>query len=175
MTSETTGNSVNTALPQSAYMKNLSTETVDAQVVQMHQSGASMVNAASVEAVDSFLGDVATQSAVIHGGMTGFIKTDHVTSEQGFTGVMAANDAQIKGIVGVTMAQSVRVTNSNAGLVVAREVHGGKMHTVFLLTTRMDAPVETVVEPRSIALFGAAAGLTFGLVYSLFRWLRSKS
>jgi hypothetical protein len=175
MDSETTGKPVNKGLPQSAYMKNLSADTVDAQVVQMHQSGASKVTANSIEAADSFLGEVNTQSADIHRGLTGFIKADRVMAEHGFTGVLATNESQINGTAGITIAQSVRITESNAGLVMAREVHGGKMHTVFLITTRMDAPVETVVEPRSIALFGAAAGLTFGLVYGLFRWLRSKS
>ena len=68
-------------------------------------------------------------------------------------------------VVGVAVAQSVRMHESRSGIIVAREVHGAKVKTVFLIANRMDAPVETVVEPRSIALFGAAAGLMFGLVY----------
>ncbi len=155
-------------------MKNLSADTVDAQVVQMHQSGAAKVQADSVEATDSFLGEINSQTASIHRGVTGYIKTDQVTSNQGFTGVISSNEAIINGSCGVTIAQSVRMHESRSGLIIAREVHGAKVHTVFLISSRMDAPVETVVEPRSIALFGAAAGLAFGVVYGLFRWLRSR-
>jgi hypothetical protein len=90
----------------------------------------------------------------------------------GFTGVLTSNDAVVNGSVGVTVAQSVRMHESRSGVIVAREVHGAKIKTVFLLANRLDAPVETVVEPRSIALFGAAAGLMFGLVYGMFRWMR---
>jgi hypothetical protein len=171
-----TGKSVRKpAIQQSAYMKNLSAETVDAQIVQMHQSGAAKVQADLIEATDSFLGEINTQTANIHRGITGYIKTNKMTSDQGFTGVVSTNDAVINGTVGVTAAQSVRMRESRSGIILAREVHGSKVHTVFLISSRMDAPVETVVEPRSIALFGAAAGLAFGMVYGLFRWLRSKS
>lgn len=175
MSQESASGSMNKGMLQSAYLKNLSTENVDAQVVQMHQSGASRVKADSVEAADSFLGDVNTQTVTIHRGLAGYINTNQAEIDQGFTGAVITNDATIKGVAGIVAGQSIRVTESRAGLVMAREVHGGKMRTVFLLTTRMDAPVETVVDPRSIALFGAAAGLTFGVVYGLFRWLRSKS
>lgn len=174
MNPEISNESKKSPIQESAYMKNLSAESVDAQVVQMHQSGAAKVQAESVEATDSFLGEINAQTVDIHRGVTGYIKTDQVTADQGFTGVLSTNEAVIKGTVGVTAAQSVRMHESRAGVLIAREVHGAKIHTVFLIATRMDAPVETVVEPRSIALFGAVAGLTFGVVYGLFRWLRSK-
>lgn len=162
------------SMQQSAYMRNLSSESVDAQVVQMHQSGASRVQADLIEATDSFLGEVNTQASNIHRGVTGVIRTNKLTADQGFSGVVTTHDAVINGSVGVTVAQSIRMRESRSGIILAREVHGSKVHTVFLISSRMDAPVETVVEPRSIALFGAAAGLTFAMVYSLFRWLRSK-
>lgn len=158
---------------QETNLKNLSADSIDAQVVQMHQSGASRVQANSVEAVDSFLGEIHTQSASLHQGITAYMQSDQVAVDRGFTGVLSTNDAVVNGTVGVTVAQSVRMNESRSGILVAREVHGAKMHTVFLITGRMDAPVETVVEPRSIALFGAAAGLVFGIVYGIFRWLRS--
>jgi hypothetical protein len=161
-------------LPKSTLMKNLSSESVDAQVVQMNQSGASKVNADSVEAIDSFLGEIHNQTTTINRGVAGYIRAEHATVNHGFTGVISTNDSVANGTVGITAAQSVRLNGSRSGIIVAREVHGAKIHTVFLIANRMDAPVETVVEPRSIALFGAAAGLTFGLVYGLFRWLRSK-
>jgi hypothetical protein len=174
MSPETGNVSKKVPVQQSAYMKNLSAETVDAQIVQMHQSGASKVQADSIEATDSFLGEIKTQTVNIHRGVTGYIKTEQVTADQGFTGVISTNDAIINGTVGVAAAQSVRMHESRSGIIIAREVHGAKIQTVFLIASRMDAPVETVVDPKSIALFGAAAGLTFGVVYGLFRWLRSK-
>ncbi|NMB53619.1 MAG: hypothetical protein GYA15_02865 [Leptolinea sp.] len=175
MSSETGKESKIVPMQPPAQMKNLSAETVDAGIVQMHQSGASKVQADSVEALDSFLGEVHSQNVTLHRGVTAYIKTDQITADQGFSGVISTNDAVINGTVGVTAAQSVRMQGSRSGVILAREVHGAKVHTVFLIANRMDAPVETVVEPRSIALFGAAAGLTFGMVYGIIRWLRSRS
>jgi hypothetical protein len=43
MNPDTGSDAKKSQIPQSAYMKNLSSESVDAQVVQMQQSGASRV------------------------------------------------------------------------------------------------------------------------------------
>lgn len=161
--------------PQSAYMKNLSSDSVDAQVVEMHQSGASKVTAESVKAIDSFLGETNCQTAGINKGLCGYIHTDQVAVDHGFTGILSTGEAVMNGPVGITAARSVRMNGSRSGIIMAREVHGAKVKTVFLLANRLDAPVETVVDTRSIALFGAAAGLTFSILYGFFRWLRSKS
>ncbi len=159
---------------QSAYMQNLSSDSIDAQVVEMHQSGAARIDAESISAEDSFLGETNCQTASINRGISGFVRTDQAAIEHGFTGVLSTDEAVINGSVGITAAQSVRMNASRSGIIVAREVHGAKVKTVFLLTTRMDAPVETVVDTRSIALFGAAAGLTFSFIYGLFHWLQSR-
>jgi hypothetical protein len=153
-------------------LKNESVDSVNAQSVLMRQSGASAVKGQSINAVDSFLGESNSQSLEITRGIAGFVRGDHVNVENGFTGVITGDEIINNSVVGVTVGQSIRMNGSSSGIVIAREVHGAKIKTVFLIASRLDAPVETVVEPRSIVLFGAAAGLVFGLIYGMFRWLR---
>jgi hypothetical protein len=72
------------------------------------------------------------------------------------------------------IGQAVALEESRAGLVVSRQVHGGRLSTVVLIAGKVNAPVETIVDSRSIALFGIAMGITFGLVTAIFKLLRPR-
>ena len=70
------------------------------------------------------------------------------------------------------IGQSVTLNDHRTGLVVTREVNGGHIQSVIFLAGTSNAPVETIVDQRSVALFGIATGVAMGLVLSLFRFLK---
>jgi hypothetical protein len=78
----------------------------------------------------------------------------------------------VNGNVAVMIGQKVILNNHRTGLVITNNVHGGPIRSIFFLAGKSDAPVETIVDQRSVALFGLASGVAMGLVLGLFRLLK---
>jgi hypothetical protein len=147
-------------------------ESVQADVVQLNQSSANQVNADSVNAHDSGVQQVNGQSVTVNDCGVGVIHATSVNVKDSGIGICSANEATINSNVGVMIGQSVTLSNHRTGLVLTREVHGGPIHSIFFLAGRSEAPVETIVDQRSVALFGLATGIAIGLVIGIFRLLK---
>lgn len=88
------------------------------------------------------------------------------------TGIMLASvqhfDASTTGI-GSLFADTVHLHESQAGLVVGRQVTGEAIRTKILLASKVEGQVETLIDTPRTLLFGISAGVATGLVLTLFR------
>jgi len=64
------------------------------------------------------------------------------------------------------------MAESQAGAIIAREVHGGFVQTTILLASKVDGPVESVLDTPRAMLAGLTAGVAIGLVMFVGKLLR---
>ena len=87
-------------------------------------------------------------------------------------GIMLASiqhlDASTSGI-GSLFADTVHLHESQAGLIVGRQVTGESIRTKILLAGKVEGSVETLIDTPRTLLFGISAGVATGLVLTLFR------
>lgn len=117
------------------------------------------------------------------------IIADHVTADNSFVGIIhsqavelnnciigiaSSHQPNLQGAIGVSIGQESILTDSRAGVVVAREVKSNHIQSVLLIAGKVEGPVEVLVDYRSIAIFGAVVGAILGVFFSLFRLLRGR-
>ena len=158
---------------QTAVKKNKAIiDNVQADVVQLNQSNANHVTANTVTIRNSGVRQVNSQTVSIANSGTGVVHGTNISVTNGGLGVCSASEANIQGDVGIMIGQSVALNNHRTGLVITRDVTGGHIQSIFFLAGQTHAPVETIVDQRSVALFGLATGISIGLVLSLYRLLK---
>ena len=78
--------------------------------------------------------------------------------------------------VGVMYTDTAELTETQAGLIVARQVHGTPIKTTVLLAGEVEGPVETYFDTPRALLAGLTADATVGLVLFIgnlvSRWKR---
>ena len=141
-------------------------------MIQVDTSSVDVVNSTSATIRNSGVRLVNGQSITVSNSGVGIMHGTSVSVSDGGMVICSATDANVNGNVGVMIGQSVALNNHRTGLVVTREVHGGHIQSIFFLAGRSDAPVETILDQRSVAIFGLASGIAMGLVFSLFRLLK---
>jgi hypothetical protein len=147
-------------------------ESVQADVVEIDTSNVDTVNATNVTMRNSGVRQVNGQSITVNNSGIGIMHGSSVSVNDGGMGICSVTDANVNGNVGMMIGQSVTLNNHRTGLVVTREVHSDHVQSIFFLAGRSDGPVETILDQRSVALFGLASGIAMGLVLSLFRLLK---
>lgn len=147
-------------------------ENVQADVLQMNQGSANHITANTASIRESGVLHVNGQTVTITNSATGIVQGSNINISNGSLGVCSASEANIQGNVGVMIGQSVALNNHRTGLVVSRDVTGGQIKSVIFLAGNSTVPVETIVDQRSVALFGLATGISIGLILSLFRLFR---
>ena len=147
-------------------------ESVNAEVVQLNQSNVKSILADSVSIQEGGTLQVNAQTFTATNCGMGIVHASSVNIINGGAGIVSAEEAEITGNVGVMIGQSVQLNNHTTSLVLAREVHGNHIQSILFLAGRSDAPVETIVDQRSVALFGLSLGIALGLVLSIFRLLK---
>ncbi len=158
---------------QNAVKKNKAVvNNIQAEIVQLDQSNANQITANTAMIRNSNVRQVSGQTVTVTNSVTGVVQGTNINVSNGSLGVCSASEANIQGNVGVMIGQSVALNNHHTGLVVTGEVTGGHIQSVIFLAGQSHAPVETIVDQRSVALFGLATGISIGLVLSIFRLLK---
>ncbi len=158
---------------QSVVKKNKAVvNNVQAEMVQLDQSTVNQVTADTATIRNSNVRQVGGQTVSVTNSVTGVVHGTNINVTNSSLGVCSASEANIQGNVGVMIGQSVALNNHRTGLVVTRDVTGGHIQSVIFLAGQSHAPVETIVDQRSVALFGLATGISIGLVLSIFRLLK---
>jgi hypothetical protein len=80
----------------------------------------------------------------------------------------------VNGNIGVLIGQTAALNDSRTGVMITKEINAAKVQSVIVMAGKINGPVETLVDQRSVALFGVATGVAIGLVFSLFRLLRRR-
>lgn len=81
---------------------------------------------------------------------------------------------EVKGNIGILVADTASIQRSRSGIIIAREIRGDKLQSVLMIARKTDAPVQTVIDQRSMLLFGLVFGVISGLVLSIFRMLKKE-
>lgn len=147
-------------------------ESVEGDIVQVNLCTVNQMNANTVHVNESQVHNVSAQTVNVVQGSLGVAHGASINISGGSVGICSATEAVVDGNAGVMIGQSVTLNNHRTGLVLTREVNGGSIQAVICLAGRTNAPVETIVDQRSVALFGIATGIAMGLVFSLFRILK---
>jgi hypothetical protein len=152
------GVAVNDVTGNSIRISQCGVRTVNGKTIEIDTSGVQMVNS-----------DIITLS---NGGIG--IAHANTLSVNGSLGIASAQEASVTGTVGVLIGQTAVLNESRTGVLITKEVTSTKVQAVIVLAGEINGPVETIVDQRSVALFGLAAGVALGLVLNLFRFLRRR-
>ena len=138
-----------------AASSNVIQDRVSADVVHIEQGGVASVEANAV--------------TVNQGGIQ-TVQAEQVQLEQG--GIAQAHAREIVvslGGVGLAQADHIALTDSHAGVIVARTAEANNVQTGFLFAGQVNGDVQAAVTGRSAAIFGLVVGVTLGAMLLLFR------
>jgi len=155
--------------PIAVKKSNVVINCVEGAVIQLNQSSVNQVTGETVTVRESTVRQATGQSIDISNSNVAVAQGSSLTMNGGGIGICSVADASVNGDVAVMIGQSVNLTDHRTGLVVTREVHGGHIKSVIFLAGQSYAPVDTIVDQRSVALFGIATGVAMGLVLGIFR------
>jgi hypothetical protein len=142
---EVSGNNVTEINAENVTMTNASANKVVGQNVTVSQSGIATLRAGQVQLIESGLGLVQGQAVTL----------DHSTA-------------------GLIYAEKATLSESNSPVLVARQIESQSIRSVLLISGKVNGQVETSLDTPRALLFGAAAGLVFGLIYWVQKLFGSK-
>jgi hypothetical protein len=150
------------------------------QVVNLSQASVGSVNAELVRASNSHIRHLQAEeadlshSAVVSGRVgnlkarqtfVGAVQAQQAELTQAMVGGVRAENITLTGRVGFVSATNVRAGEVfSAGAVASAKVEAPQVRTGVLIARQVNGNVETWLDARSAALFGAAAGATVGLI-----------
>ena len=155
--------------PQVANLTTSSVETVNAELVRMHQSAAREITSDEVELHQSGAIDVTTVEVNAHEAALGFVTAGEVEMTNSAAGAIRAERVNLTGQAGVILAGSANLGNTYAGIVAGREVRGERVESLVLLAGNVEGEVFTVIDTRGALLAGMVGGLFAGLVLLMGR------
>ena len=161
--------------PQVTNLAHVDVETVDAELVRMHQSSAQVIQSEDVELSQSAGLEVNAANVKTHQSALGLLQANEVTMQN--SGVVAAwaETMSINGQAGVVVvAGSVEFGNAYAGVVAGREIHGERIESIVLLSRRVEGNITTVIDTRGALIAGLVGGLVAGIMLLLGRMLFGK-
>ena len=141
-------------------LEEVNQDCVQADSVRLSQCGVGRVEASEARISDSGAGQVFADSVAMRDSAVGLVQAQSVYLDGGGAAIVSA--------------QTTTLNNTRNGFLIAREVHGTQVNAVVLLATRVDGPVETLVDQRGLVLIGIVAGAVLGTVFSLFRLLKRR-
>ena len=150
-------------LPQVVNLSNSSAETVQADLVRMHQSGALDVSAEEIELSTSAAGRVRSARVTSHRSLLGAVEAEQVQID-GIAGLVRSQAAGLRGSAGVVLAGTAEVSEAHAGLIAGRDVRAGQVKTVVLLASHVEGEVHTQLDTRGAVIAGTVAGLVVGML-----------
>jgi len=155
-------------------LANTPVNCVEAETVRLNQCSVGKVEAQSIDFDNGGVQTVHSQNLNFKNGGILVAHSEMINLSNGGIGVASSQESTVNGNTGILVTQSANVNQGQVGLLIARDVQGTKIKSIVMLASDTHAPVETIVDQRSVALFGLAAGVAMGLVFSLFRFLKGR-
>jgi hypothetical protein len=146
-------------------------QTVQGEMVRMHQASSETIEASQVEMEQSAAASVKATSVTTHQSALAAVEAEEVLSQNSVVGFVEAEKASVRGYIGAVSAQNAEVHYSLAGVVVGNDVHVEGARTLLLIGQNVSGNVTTVIEPRSALIVGLTGGLFAGLMLLLGRSL----
>ncbi len=155
-------------------LANTSMNCVEAKTVKLSQCSVNRIDSENVDFSNGGIQTVNAQNLFFKNGGILTAHANELNLTDGGIGIASSHEINLTGNAGILVGQAATVNEGPIGLLVSREVKGTKIKAVILLAGETHAPVETIVDQRSVALFGLAAGIAMGLVFSLFRLIKGR-
>ena len=151
-------------------------DILNAEEAHFTQSSVMHVTATKVEMRQSGAQEIHGDQVNVHQSGVLSIQAEHLTLEQGSAFMACATEATFQNSsTVVAILDSGTLQDSTAGVVIARQVLQGPVHTTVLLAGQVEGPVETLLDTPRALLAGLASGVAVGLVLllgKLFTWRR---
>ncbi len=160
--------------PEAFNLANTSFNCVEAKTVKLSQCSVNKIDSESVDFSNGGIQMVNAQNLFFKNGGILTAHANELNLSDGGIGIASSHEFNLTGNAGIVVSQAATVKEGPVGLLVSRDVQGTKIKTVVLLAGETHAPVETMVDQRSVALFGLAAGIAMGMVFSIFRLFKGR-
>ena len=132
--------------------------SLNAEEVDLHQSGSLNINAGNLHANSSLLGLSQGDSADINNSILLAARAVELETSNSTVG-------------GIYSENTILGENSKAGILVSGNVTGEKIHSVLLVARNVEGPVETILDTRQVALASVLTGIACGAVLILGKFL----
>jgi hypothetical protein len=146
-------------------------ETVNAELVRMHQAAAQHVEAGEVGLQQSAAVAVQANSVGTYLSALGAVEAEEVLSQKSAIVSVQAEKASVMGYTGTVLARNAEVHYGITGLVAGNEVHAEGARAILLIGRNVSGNVMTLMDSRSALIAGLTSGLFAGLMLLLGRIL----
>jgi len=157
--------------PQVTNVSHADVQSIEAELVRMHQADAERIEAEEVEMQQSAAGTIKAARVSARQSALAQVTAEEVLVEQGLTGYIQAEKASVSGYTGAVVARSADVHNSMVGYVAGSDVHMENSRTVLLVARTVNGNVTTLLDQRSALIAGLVGGLFAGIMLLLGRVL----
>ena len=158
------------AEPHEVYLENADVDSIHGEIVHAHQSTIDHIVTDEADLENSHAEFIDAQKITAHQSIIGKAHAETIEMEGGDTGVIYSENANLSGNLGAIFSQAVTMNQSQAGVIVAREMKGDKIQAVILVAAKVNGPVETKLDTRNALLVGAIAGAIIGIFISIIRF-----
>jgi hypothetical protein len=155
-------------------LNNSSLDSIQANKIRLNLSVVNHVTAADVEIKDSGANSIAAESVSINHSAVGFLQANTALLTDSRVFLVQSQETTINGNAGIITSQVASIDHGRNGIIISRDVHGGQINSVILLAGKISGPVETLIDRRSVIIFGLAAGAAMGAVFSLIRLFKRR-
>ncbi|HNB40995.1 MAG TPA: hypothetical protein PLG52_05820 [Anaerolineales bacterium] len=160
--------------PQVTNLSQVDVETVNAQLVRMHQSSAGLVTSEDVDMTMSAVAQAKVTNLKLTDSGIAALHADTATVQNSVVGVAQTTELALNGVAGAVVAGSVEFGNAYAGIVAGREVRAERIESLILLSPNVQGNVTTVMDTRGAIIAGLISGLFAGIMLLLGRMLFGK-
>jgi hypothetical protein len=146
-------------------------ETVNAELVRMHQASTASIHANEVGLQQSAAAAIQANSVGAHLSALAAVEAEEVVAQNSVIGFLQSEKASVSGYSGAIVATNAEVHYGITGLVAGNEVHAEGARAVFLVGRKVGGNVTTLMDSRSALIAGLTGGLFAGLMFLLGRAL----
>lgn len=161
-------------LPQVVNISGSQVDTVEAELVRVDQSPVgNIINAEEVDLNQSGAMHIAAADINTQNSFIGAAQAENLTLNNSGALALQTNHAEVNGRAGVIIAQNDATLNagSKTGLVAASNVKAESVRTAVLLTGKVEGHVETIMDTQRVLLASMVAGIAAGTIMLLGQFL----
>jgi hypothetical protein len=144
-------------------------ESVQADLVRMHQSAAGQIIADELNLHMSAAGEVRASMVEGHEAALGLVSANEVWMTNSAAGAVQGDNVVVDGGSAVVLARNVSLHNAYTGVVADQQVQADEIRTVILLGGKVDGPVHTSLDTRQTILAGLIGGVIAGTILAVAR------
>ena len=155
--------------PQVTNISHADVQTVNAELVRMHQADAETIHAEEVELQNSAAANIHANQVSTHQSALAMVNATELNARNSAVGYAQAEKMSVSGYTGAVVAGSVDVHESLVGYMAGGDVRVENVRTGILLARTVNGNVTTMFGTREALIAGLVSGLFAGLMLLLGR------